>query len=91
VELNIIEETKNKLIVNIEGEGHTVCNALRKELWNDKSVKIAGYKVEHPDVGIPQLVVETSAGKPSEAVIKAAQGLKKESEKFKKAFSKVVK
>ncbi|MBW2977652.1 DNA-directed RNA polymerase subunit L, partial [Candidatus Woesearchaeota archaeon] len=59
MKVNIVEETKNKIVIELKGETHTFCNALKKELWNDKHVKIAGYNIAHPLVGVPKIVVET--------------------------------
>ena len=39
MEIKVIKEEKNKLIFEIQGEGHTLANALRKELWNDSKIK----------------------------------------------------
>ena len=45
MEVNILEEKKDKIIFEIKGEGHTLSNAIRKELWNDEHVKAAAYAI----------------------------------------------
>ena len=42
METKILEDSKTKLKIEIKGETQTFCNVLRKELWNDSQVKIAG-------------------------------------------------
>lgn len=91
MELKVLEDSKNKLIVEIEGEGHALCNALKSELWNNKKVDIAGYNIAHPLVGVPKLVIETDSGKPKEALVDAAKKIKKEADEFLKAFNKIAK
>ena len=92
MKLKILENKKNKLVVEIKGETHTFCNALKKELWNDKHVKAAGYDIEHPFVGVPKLIVETdSSESPKKALTEAAKRLEKTADKFKQAFAKGVK
>jgi len=92
MEINIVEETKNKIIVELKGETHTFCNALKKELWNDKHVKIAGYNIAHPLIGVPRIVVETDGKEtPKKALMEAAKRLSTKAEKFKKTFVKGVK
>ena len=92
MEINVLEEKKNKLIVEVRGETHTFCNALRKELWNDKHVKTAGYNIEHPLSGIPRIVVETDGDKtPRKALVDAAERLKKSFDELKSEFLKAVK
>ena len=92
MELKILEQKKNKMILEVKGETHSFCNALKKELWNDKSVKAAGYNIEHPLVGIPKIVVETDGSKdPKKALIDAAGRLAKSFDAMKSEFLKSIK
>ncbi len=92
MEIKVVEETKNKLIIELKGETHTFCNALKKELWNDSHVKIAGYNIAHPLVGTPKIIVETDGKEtPKKALTEAAKRLGSKAEKFKKEFIKGVK
>jgi DNA-directed RNA polymerase subunit L len=91
MEINVLEESKNKLVVEIKGEGHALCNALKAELWNNKKVKIAGYNIAHPLIGVPKLVIETESGNPKDFLLDAAKAVKKDTDAFLKAFSKAVK
>jgi len=88
MEIKIIEESKNKIIVEVQGEDATLCNALRKELMNDEAVKTAAYAKKHPMIGSPYIIVETSGKNPRDALLEAAKRLKKEIEKFRKDFDK---
>jgi DNA-directed RNA polymerase subunit L len=89
MEIKVLEEKKNRLVLEIKGEGHAFCNALKRELWNDLHVKIAAYKIKHPLVGIPTLFVETDGKEtPKKALTEAAKRLSKEADKFKTAFLK---
>ena len=92
MKVKILEEKKNRLTIEIKGEGHVFCNALKKELWNDSHVKISAYKIDHPLAGVPTLVVETDGKEdPRKALAEAAKRLGKEAEKFKTAFLKGIK
>ena len=92
MEIKILEDKKNKLVFELKGETHTFCNALKQELWSDKHVKIAGYNVTHPLIGVPKFVVETDGSeKPKKALVEAAKRLKNVSNKLKTAFVKKVK
>ncbi len=83
MELKILEESKGTLKVEILGEDHTLANSIRKELWSDNHVKIAGYDIEHPLVGGPVLIVETDGKEePKKALIAAAERLKKRNAEF---------
>lgn len=92
MEVKVLEEKKNRLTIEIKGEGHAFCNALKKELWNDSHVKISAYKIDHPLVGVPTLIVETDGKEaPKKALIEATKRLGKETDKFKTSFLKGVK
>ena len=78
MEVKILEDKKKKLVFELTGEGHTLCNVLRDELWNDKSVTVSAYNISHPLVGIPQFIVETDGKKdPKKALQDAIKRLKK--------------
>ena len=84
MKLTVLEKKKNSIFFEIEAD-HTLCNALKKELWNDKSVTVSGYTTEQIDVGNPRFLVE-SADDPQKAVLDAIKRLKKKNVDFLKAF-----
>jgi DNA-directed RNA polymerase subunit L len=91
MELKILDDKKHKLIFELKGVGHTFCNALKSELWNDKHVKIATYSIRHPQISSPQIVVETDNDSDPRSVLNSAvQRMHKVNEKFRKDFSKEV-
>ena len=90
MKLKILENKKNKVIVEIKGETHTFCNALKKELWNDPHVKSAAYNINHPFVGTPKLIVETDGAEGGKkALIEASKRVSKTADKLGNAFSNV--
>jgi DNA-directed RNA polymerase subunit L len=83
MEVKILEEKKRRLVFELHGANHGICNALKNELWNDSAVTLASYAIEHPLVGIPKFVVETSTDvEPKAAVKKAISRLRKQAEQF---------
>ena len=92
MELNIIEDKKNRLVLEINGMGHTFLNMLKNELWNDGHVKIATYAIKHPQISKPKLIVETDGDEsPKSALTSAVGRLNRLSEKFKKEVSANIK
>ncbi len=83
MEINILEEKKDKIIFEIKGEGHTLSNAIRKELWNDEHVKAAAYAIEHPLIEVPKFILETDGADPKKTLIAAAKRVQKDLEKVK--------
>lgn len=91
MEINIIEDKKNKLVFEIKGEDHTFANILRKELWNDEHVKASAYNIEHPLVGQPQFVIQTDGEDPKKILKSAAKKVQKQLEKLKEEIKTKVK
>lgn len=83
MEVSIVEEKKNRIVINAKGEGHTLCNAIRKELWNDEHVKAASYAIEHPLIGTPNIICETDGADPRKTVLAAVKRVQKAAEKVK--------
>ncbi len=91
MEIKILDDKRNKLILEIKGADHTLCNALKSELWNDKHVKIATYSIRHPQISMPQMIVETDGDEsPKNALINAVERLHKINAKFKKEFAAAI-
>ena len=92
MELKIIEDKKNRLIMDIKGADNTICNALKNELYNDEHVKISTYSVKHPLISSPQVIVESDGEEtPRSVILSAIQRLKKTNDKFRKEVSKEIK
>ena len=89
MEIKVFDHTKKRIVFELIGAEHTFCNALKKELWNDDSVRAAAYAIAHPLIGIPKFIVETNGQKDADAVLKAAAGkLQKLNEDFLSLFKK---
>ncbi|MDP1552009.1 MAG: DNA-directed RNA polymerase subunit L [Methanobacteriaceae archaeon] len=73
--MEIITSKRYELEILLEGETHTVCNAIRRILMEDENVKSTAYVIEHPIVGEPKLYVKAKSPKKS---LKTAVGILKE-------------
>jgi len=89
MEIKVLEHNKKRIVFELIGADHTFCNSLKKELWNDDSVRAAAYNIAHPLIGIPKFIVETNGQKEADAVLKAAVNrLKKLNKDFITNFKK---
>jgi len=86
MELNVLENDNGILRIEIKGEGHTLCNDLREELSNDKSVDAAGYTIESKLMSSPILLIK---GKnPKKSLEKAIENIKKRNEQLRNLLLK---
>lgn len=90
MEIKVLKQEKNKLEFEVIGEDHTLCNAVRKELWDFDETDISAYRIEHSLISEPIMLVETSKGDPVNAVLKANESLKKKIKEFKEEFNKKI-
>ncbi|MGB9936421.1 MAG: DNA-directed RNA polymerase subunit L [Methanobacterium sp.] len=79
--MKVIKDTKNELEIEITGETHSLCNALRKALMDDKDVTSAAYSIDHPIIGEPVLYIK--AKNPKKSLKKAAETIQKQCDEFK--------
>ena len=82
--MKVIEEQPEKLVLEITGETHTLCNILRKRLMNQEEVDAAAYDITHPLIGQPEFEVRSS--NPRESMVVVAQTVKEEALEFKDAL-----
>lgn len=59
MELNVLSESKNELEFELIGEDHTFCNSLRTVLNDNKEVVSATYRIEHPILAHPRMLIKT--------------------------------
>ena len=75
----------------IEGEGHTFLNILTKIIQENPEVSFAAYRIDHPHISHPRLVVSVSEGTPFEAIMEATKQLEEKSQEFIEKFTKAFK
>jgi DNA-directed RNA polymerase subunit L len=87
MEVEFLEDNKEKVKLEITGEGHTLCNSLVKELWKDDKVDVAGYSIDHSLISNPIVTVQGSNVKASlkKAIENLGKTLKEMDDNFKKA------
>jgi len=91
VKVNILENKKNELRVELVGEGHTFCNALQSVLLKDETVEFSGYNIPHPLTSQPVFFIRTKGERdPFEALIDAAKKLKQELGEIEEAFKEAL-
>lgn len=87
MKITALEKKKNKLIIEIAGETHTLLNVIKDELWNDSNVKVSGYNIEHPLTSEPKLIVQTTSVDALDAVKDAVKRVKKNFDQLQKKIS----
>lgn len=91
VEIKILEKSDRVLEFELPTEGHTFCNLLAYYLNEDPEVEYAAYRIDHPLLGIPRVIVRTREGKsPLEALLDAVERIEKDLRELREKFSKAL-
>lgn len=88
MKVKVLENKTNEL--KIELDDSTLCEALRKELWEDKALVQASYSRKHP-IENPILFVQTDGKSAKKALHDALVRLEKKNDEFAKALKAAVK
>ena len=92
MELELVEKGEGSLLIKVREEDHTLCNLLRKALYDDKYVIAASYVIEHPLTEPPKFYVKTKKGKtPERALMDAAGRVAKQLEELREGLQKTLK
>jgi len=92
MKIKVLEKTSNELKIEVEGEGHTLCNVLQKVLLEDDTIEMAGYHIQHPLIGNPIIYVHTKGErKPEATVLEAAKKIRSQCKEFRRSFEKALK
>ncbi len=63
MEIQVLEQSQQKILFSLSGAGHTFSNNLKHELYADEAVEVAAYKVDHPLVSLPTFIINTNGKK----------------------------
>ena len=88
MKLKKLEKSKDKLKLEVEGEDHTLLNLLRENSWKAGADQ-ASYMIEHPYLSQPKIIVRSSS--PQSTLVKSAQMIIDETQKFQREFKKALK
>ena len=89
MKINVLNQSKNELRIELVGEGHSFANALQSTLLKDDTIEFVGYNISHPLMANPVLFVRTKGRRrPENAFIDAAKRLVKELNLIENTFKK---
>ncbi len=87
MKVKFLEKKQNE--VKIEIDNLTICEVLRKELWEDKATTIAAYSRKHPTES-PILHLQTDGKSAKKVLQDAIKRLEKKNEELGSSFKAAV-
>ena len=76
--LEIVEQEKNRLVFELHESDHTVLLLIQGALEADSDVELATYAVDHPLVGRPKFIIETKKKSPKTVLLAAIEAVAKD-------------
>lgn len=86
----IIRKTEDEVVIEFEGEGHTILNLLRTELLADERVLIATYDTKFPVMDNPVFRLKTAGSDPIDVLKDAVSRIVEQCDEFSKEYSAAV-
>ena len=86
MEIDVIKSERDYLEIVIKGEEYGLANMLKELLLEDDKVEFAAFRMDHPQIDNPVLMVRTSEGSPLSALKGAVKRLKRQAADFKDAL-----
>lgn len=86
----IIRKTEDEVVIEFEGEGHTILNLLRTELLADERVLIATYDTKFPVMDNPVFRLKTAGSDPIDVLKDAVSRIIEQCDEFSKEYSAAV-
>jgi DNA-directed RNA polymerase subunit L len=87
LDIEVIKNEGSFLEFRLIGEDHTLCNVLRDELLQNKKVKVAAYRIDHPllDRKRPMFIINTDGTvSPKDVLLEAIDSISKDVKVLKK-------
>lgn len=88
--LKIIKKTDEELIIEFDGEGHTLLNLLRTELLADERVQIAAYDTKFPVMDNPVFRLKTKGVDPVIVLREATSRITNQYDEFSGLYAQAV-
>ncbi|MEM2909372.1 MAG: DNA-directed RNA polymerase subunit L [Candidatus Bilamarchaeaceae archaeon] len=92
MDIKFLKKEKNMLEVEIGDVDTSLLGLLVEKLNKSSGVEFAAYKMEHPLISTPRLIIKTKGNTSAlEVAADALDEIKKETQEFKKKFSEMLK
>lgn len=88
MEINIVAQEKTLLEFEISGADYTIPELIVARLFDDDGVEFASYKVDHPLVGKPRVIVRTKSKDALTLTLAAIAGIREDVSALRKELKK---
>jgi DNA-directed RNA polymerase subunit L len=87
--VKILRSEKNTIEVDLGSIDQSVAQMIAERLNKSSDVEFAAYKVDHPTVGTPKVLLRVKKGDPTKIFLATVKEIKEEVEEFGKKFKEI--
>lgn len=91
MKINVLEQSKDRLKIEMKAESTTFANLIKKELWKNENMDFAAVVKSHPYMSEPELTIKTNKGSPEKALSDAVESLVDQVKELKKQAQEYMK
>ncbi len=88
MDVNIVEESKNRFVFELLSHDHTVLLLVKEALQENDDVKLLTFSVGHPETGKPLFILETKKNDAKKLFLQSLNDIEKNLQKLQKDFEK---
>ncbi len=88
MDVNIVEESKNRFVFELLSHDHTVLLLVKEALQDNDDVKLLTFSVGHPETGKPLFILETKKNDAKKLFLQSLNEVEKNLQKLQKEFEK---
>jgi len=82
MQVEVVKEEKDELRLKFDIRDQGFLNLVKEAVWKQPGIDMAGFKVEHPEVGSPEFVIKTKGKKAKDVWNAALESVSEDLGKF---------
>jgi DNA-directed RNA polymerase subunit L len=82
MQLEILKDEKDELRLRFDTRDQGFLNLIKEAVWKQSGVEMAGFKIEHPEIGMPEFVLKTKGKKAKDVWNAALETIADDLDKF---------
>ncbi len=90
MDVNVVEESKNRFVFEILSHDHTVLLLLKEQLQDNDDVSLLTFSVGHPETGKPLFILETKKEDAKKLFLESLNEIEKNLQKLQRDFEKKI-
>ena len=89
MKVEVLKDEKDELRLKFDSRDQGFLNLIKEAVWKQSGVEMAGFKTEHPEVGMPEFIIKTKGKKAKDVWNAALETIADDLDKFGASLKKL--